>query len=716
MAAVFKIQITGAKMKTFRTIAAILLFWVLPLGLNAWTGMQEQHTVPLPDDSPNKVAAPEQKPQNAPVTAGAADPGAAAPPGESWKQTTKVSGVKVDFRGVASLRDVVLKQGPLAVSLNDVTSSEMVEGQQAVLQFRITDAAGAPMSGLKMAAWMDPITGQPADAATCHKKIQSFLQMQLSGRPEVDLNTYYVLSLTTEPAILVIDPRIGFSSSKLYAVIDLAAPGADWAQSGNRERVFVSLPSTNQIAAIDSVTFRLIGNINVSGHPGRVAVQPDGKYVWVAVDSLEGADGGGVVVLETSTLKIAARIATGKGRHELAFDDNQHVYVTNVEDGTVSVISGASLTKIKDIAIGKEPAAIAYSGRSKSIYVAGKTEGRVSVISTESHAVIGTIADRPGLGALILTPDGRWGFVANTKEDEVILFDVSSNKVVQKYKAGRSPDQLALTTSYLYVRSRKSEQVKLIPLGEVGISANTAEFPAGQSAPGALAELPAPPIVASLDGDSAFIANPADRRIYYYQEGMAAPMFSLEGYGKTPTAVMVVDHSIHETEHGIYSVALRLPKPGIYDVPLFVESPAISHCFQFTVLENPLLKKRPSSAVNLQALNNYLQVKTGEASRVRFRLTDADTNQPKDELTDVQVTVLLAEGLRQLRFVAVPVADGIYQFEFTPAREGVYYGMVQIPSLKARANQLPYLMIRSSAKEAAQEKAPETTTEQTRKR
>src|SRR5262249_27817459 len=143
------------------------------------------------------------------------------------------------------------------------------------------------------------------------------------------------------------------------------------------------------------------------------------------------------------------------------------------------------------------------------------------------------------------------------------------------------------------------------------------------------------------------------------------------------------------------------------------ESPSISHCFQFTVLENPLLKKKPSSTVNLEALNNYLQVKTGEASRVRFRLTDPDTYQPKDGLTDVQVTVLLAEGLRQLRLVAEPGGAGVYQFESTPPQEGVYYGMVHIPSLKTRANQLPYLMIRSSAKEAA----PETTAaEQTRKR
>ena len=76
--------------------------------------------------------------------------------------------------------------------------------------------------------------------------------MQLSARPDVDLNTYYVLALTKEPSILVIDPRVGFSTSKLYAAVDLAAPGADWVQSRNGERIFVTMPSVNQVAVVDA--------------------------------------------------------------------------------------------------------------------------------------------------------------------------------------------------------------------------------------------------------------------------------------------------------------------------------------------------------------------------------------------------------------------------------------------------------------------------------
>ena len=690
-------------------LCSIFLFSLL-LGLNAWAGMQ-QHTVPLPDDNPaHQVAAPEHIQQEAPATAGS---GAAAPspsPSDdgSWKQTATVSGVKVDFRGVASLRNVVIKHGPLPVSLNEITSTEMVEGQQAIFQFRITDATGEPMSGLRMAAWVDHTQGgKTADSKACHDKIQSFLQMQMSAEPDVDLNTYYLLALTREPSILIIDPRIGFSYSKLYAAIDLPAPGADWVQARNGDRIFVSMPSVNQVAAIDSLTFRLISNIKAGGKPSRIVLQPDGKYLWVANDAADGPAESGVTVIDTTTLLVVASIPTGKGHHEIAIDENQNVYVTNQQDGTVSVISGDKLAKVKDIPVGKSPVAIAYSARSKSAYVASRDDGKITVISAETQSISGSLAEKPGLTALAITPDGRWGFVANGREDRVSLFDVASGRFTQQYHVGRSPDHLAFTVAYVYVQSRETETVSMIPLSEVGSTAHTAEFPAGQNPPGELANMLASPIASSLEGDAAFVTNPADRRIYYYMEGMAAPMYTMEGYGKTPTALMILDRSIHETAPGIYSVGFRLPKPGLYDVPIFVDSPAVSHCFEFTVKTNPLLKKRSELAVNLHPLKNFLQTKAGETVRAQFKLVDPETGKPRDGLKDVRVTVLRAERFRQTHLDAEALGDGIYQFTFTPPTNGVYYATVQIPSLRIRANQLPYIMIRAAEATASEARLPD---------
>jgi hypothetical protein len=247
----------------------------------------------------------------------------------------------------------------------------------------------------------------------------------------------------------------------------------------------------------------------------------------------------------------------------------------------------------------------------------------------------------------------------------------------------------------------------LIPLANLGNNTSSAEFPAGQLAPGAPADTLASPMVASLDGAAAFVVNAADRRIYYYQEGMAAPMFSIEGYGRTPKAAMVLDRSIHETSPGIYSVGLRLPKPGFYDVPVYTDAPSMSHCFEFSVYVNPLLKKKTDQPVALRPLKNNLQVRPGEPATVSFRLIDPATDKAREGLKDVEISVLLAEGLRQMHYSAEPLGDGVYQFTFTPAKEGVYYATVQIPSLRIRPNQLPYMMIRATGEASAEAKLPE---------
>jgi DNA-binding beta-propeller fold protein YncE len=679
-----------------KLFARFLSFALILFGLNAWAGMQKQ-TVPLPDDDPlhSKVAAPEPRPQEAPATAAS---GAAAVP-DGWKQSTTISGVKVDFRVVPSLKDVIIKHGPLDVSLNEVASAVMVEGQQAIVQFRFTDATGNVMRGMRVASWIDGNAAEkPADKKACHDKIQSFLQMQMSARPEVDLNTYYVLALTQEPGIQIIDPRIGFGSSKLYAYVDLPAPGSDWALTTGSDRLFVSMPSINQVAAIDTLTFRHIADVDAGIKPGRVVMQADGKYVWIGNDSSNPTESG-VTVMDTATLSVAAHIATGKGHHEISFDENQNVYVSNEDEGTVSILSIQKLAKIKDVAVGKTPVAMVYSPQSRSVYIASR-DGNVSVISTDKRESTATLTGKPGVTALAITRDGRWGFVANGKEGKVLLFDVSANKFVQEYAVGSSPDSLAFTDSYLYVRSREYSEVRLIPLANLGSNTSSAEFPAGQLAPGAPADTLASSTVPALDGAAAFVVNAADRRIYYYQEGMAAPMFSIEGYGRTPKAAMVLDRSIHETSPGIYSVGLRLPKPGFYDVPVYTDAPSMSYCFDLSVQVNPLLKKKTDLPVALRALKNNLQVRPGQPATVTFRLIDPATEKPRDGLKDVEISVLLAEGLRQMRLSAEPAGDGVYQFTFTPPSEGIYYATVQIPSLRIRPNQLPYMMIRANAEAA----------------
>ena len=63
--------------------------------------------------------------------------------------------------------------------------------------------------------------------------------------------------------------------------------------------------------------------------PARVALQPDGRYLWVGNDASEPT-ASGVTVIDTEASASVAFIATGAGHHEIAFsEDSRYAFVRN---------------------------------------------------------------------------------------------------------------------------------------------------------------------------------------------------------------------------------------------------------------------------------------------------------------------------------------------------------------------------------------------------
>src|SRR6185295_4146760 len=101
-------------------------------------------------------------------------------------------------------------------------------------------------------------------------------------------------------------------ASKLLTLVMLKSPGEDWAQKSSEEQLFVSMPLVNQIAVVDTNTWKVVTNIDAGVKPARVRLQPDERYLWVGNEA-------GVTVIDTTTLKVVGQVATGKGQHELEF-------------------------------------------------------------------------------------------------------------------------------------------------------------------------------------------------------------------------------------------------------------------------------------------------------------------------------------------------------------------------------------------------------------
>ncbi|HEU4932749.1 MAG TPA: hypothetical protein VFT48_11745, partial [Pyrinomonadaceae bacterium] len=189
---------------------------------------------------------------------------APSPKPSQTPQALNEQGISIEFRVTPIGRKVKNDSGLMA-------------GEDATASFKIMGTNGSvPLSNLRPAVWIDQRPGKdPSDLNQCRDKIQAFLQSSFSKRPVLDLNSYYVLALNQESNISVIDPLSGFGGSKLYNLIALPGPGEDWVLNTDQNRLYVSVPSVNQVSVIDTATWKTLGNIDAGIKPSRVALQHD---------------------------------------------------------------------------------------------------------------------------------------------------------------------------------------------------------------------------------------------------------------------------------------------------------------------------------------------------------------------------------------------------------------------------------------------------------
>jgi hypothetical protein len=387
-------------------------------------------------------------------------------------------------------------------------------------------------------------------------------------------------------------------------------------------------------------------------------------------------------VVNATELRAIEHIKTGSGIHDLAFSsDSRRTFVSNGAAGSVSVIDIRSLKKVSDLSTGENPVSMAFSPLSQRAYVTHKN-GTIGVIDGAQEKVDNVVQSKSGLGQIRFAPGGRWGFVLNPEKNELLILDASTGRLVQSGKMDEGPDQVDFSEKLAYVRHRGSGTVLMVPLDGIGAEGKPlapADFPAGQNPFGAASrKTPADGIVKAPGANAVLVANPADKSVYYYEEGMAAPKGQFSNYGREALAVLVVDRSLKDRTPGVYETVARLRRPGHYVVPFVMLSPQVVHCFEVTVepaLAPTVAAEQPPKVELL--LTGKRTMKTGQPVHLRFRLLDPQTNQPLQNLHDVRVLTARSPGFAQQRQAAIPDGPGIYAIDFNPQQPGTYLAFVE---------------------------------------
>lgn len=191
-----------------------------------------------------------------------------------------------------------------------------------------------------------------------------------------------------------------------------------------------------------------------------VALTPNGKYAFIA-----NIGSGSATVIDLKTNKHVTDITTGAGAEGIDVSpDGKEVWVTNRAANTVSVIDTASLKVVVTIESKDFPIRSKFSPDGKYVLVSNARSGDVAVFDAKTRKELKRIkmqlsavneadkrlfgnqfGDSPVPVGILIAPDGRHAFIANTNADIVTVIDLKTWQVTDRLTAGKEPDGLGFS-------------------------------------------------------------------------------------------------------------------------------------------------------------------------------------------------------------------------------------------------------------------------------
>jgi YVTN family beta-propeller protein len=166
---------------------------------------------------------------------------------------------------------------------------------------------------------------------------------------------------------------------------------------------------SGELVKVDTASRKVIGKITLpeGGMPQDIKLSPDGKLFYVA-----DMENGGMHVIEGGSFTLVGFIPTGKGCHGLYTSrDSKHLYVSNRNEGTVSLFEFASSKVVQTWKIpgAASPDMGGVSADGKVLWLSGRYHAEVYAIDTSDGKLLARIKVGRGPHGLCVYPQpGRY--------------------------------------------------------------------------------------------------------------------------------------------------------------------------------------------------------------------------------------------------------------------------------------------------------------------
>ncbi len=223
-------------------------------------------------------------------------------------------------------------------------------------------------------------------------------------------------------------------------------------------RVYVSNEKSGDVSVIDGRDFSVVDTVAVGKRPRGLHVSPDGKTLYVAVsgtpaegppqidakgnpvfadksaddDAAADKSADGIAIVDTGSNKLLGKLRAGSDPEEFALSkDGKHIYISNEDVKTASVISIASATVEQIIPVGQEPEGVTTTPDGRQFYITCEAGGDIYVVDAVRYVIVGHFKVNGRPRSVAFMSKGGVGFIPSESAGELNVIDTVNAKVVQ---------------------------------------------------------------------------------------------------------------------------------------------------------------------------------------------------------------------------------------------------------------------------------------------
>lgn len=342
---------------------------------------------------------------------------------------------------------------------------EVNQGRTAALVARVVDAAGAPLTGVRL-AFSAPggaplsvssdgvITGLRPGAGLVHvsandRKVDS-VNVDVFGRPEglvagsfalgarpfgaavSRAGVVYVTRLDAA-ALAVTDVRSRAEAGSIE--VGSVPTGVTFDAAG--ERAYVTNQYSGNVGVVDVASGRQVATIDVPGAPFVVRVAPSGTKLYVT------SNANVVTIVDRATGQRADSIPVGDAPNSFAVSpDEKRLYVASAFGSSVAEIDPETDAVMRRFVVDGIPQDMIVSKKGDELYVANEA-GWVDVISLETGARLAHIELAGGGFGMAQSPDQVHLYVSVPSRGVVQVVNTESRRITHTIEVGGTPRRIA---------------------------------------------------------------------------------------------------------------------------------------------------------------------------------------------------------------------------------------------------------------------------------